>query len=243
MKKVIKSLIIWRIVSTCYFLLLFISILPILGLLQLLLDGVHIFEKSMIALTVRLVSSSLFFGLFTMCFRAILIRKSSSKTLRNPCKIKLNLHEQEKIVALLSKKIRLKNIDQNVWYGKENLKRSLRVFVFSLHEDDHKNDLSIAEEYVKRINEKTHFPTLIDKEMHQKMGRIQLFLYDEVPQAVLNRAARSAEDNIEQSEFLVNIFIGLNKGTLYIPYCCSRLIGVCRLYQYAIIRVGKWLNL
>lgn len=243
MKKVIKSLVIWRIASTCYFLLLLISILPIAILLQLLLDGVHIFEKSMIASTVSLVSSSLFFLIFTMYFRAFLIRKSSSKTLRNPCKIELNLHKEDEIVDLLSMKMRIKHIEKNVWYGKENLKRSLRVFAFSFCEDELNNDLSIAERYVKRINEKTHFPSIIDKDMHQKMGRVQLFLYNEVPQTVLNSAARNVEDNIEQSEFLVNIFINLTEGAVYIPFCCSRLLGVGRLYQYAINRVSAWLNI
>lgn len=243
MKSIKKSLIIWRILSGCYFVLIFLSILPIAVMLQQILGGVWLFEKSFLLSTAPLILSSMMFTFITVCFRAFLIKKSPRCILRSPCRIKMNLYREEDILSLLSKKVRIKRIDNICWYGKERLKRELRVLIFSLHEDDHNNDLSIAEQYVRRINEKTRFPTLIDKEMHQNMGRIQLFLYNEVPQMVLNSAARSVEDNIEQSEFLVNIFIGLNEGALYIPFCCSRLIGVGRLYQYAINRVAEWLNI
>ena len=243
MKRLYKSLILWRILSVCYFVLIFLSILPIGLLLQMLLEWEPLFERGVIKTVVSLILSSMLIGCITLCFRAVLIKRSSHNTFRSPCRILLYKHKKIDSLSLLEKKLELKRIAENCWFGKESYKRSLRVFVFLFHGQSLHNDLSIAEQLVNEINKKTYFPSLIDHEMHQKMGRIQFFIYDEVPPKIMETAARSAADNIERSEFLVNAFISLNEGALYIPYCCSRLLGGGKLYQYAVTRIQKWLDL
>lgn len=243
MRRLKADLILWRILSFCYCVLIFLSILPIAVLLQALLDGYPIFEKSRIATTVSLIGFAVISACITLSLRAALIRKSSRNTFKSPCKIALNVHNEEDFIALLKKGRKVRRIAENSWYGKERGSRDLRVFVFSTPERSQYSNLSFADSCVKMVNEKTKFPSLIDTDMHQHMGRVQLFLYDEIPQTVLNSAARSVEDNVEQSEFLVNLFVDLKKGMLYIPFCRSRLLGAGRLYQYAIKRVEKWLNL
>ena len=241
MKRLKRDLIIWRMLSSCYFVFIFLSALPVAVLLQDLLAGAKVFEKSRIITSVSLLSACVIFACITLCFRAFLIKMSSRNTYKNPCGIPLHIHNEMEFISLFGKKTRIKKIAHNCWYGKESGRRDLRVFVFEIHETSLGSTLNLANMYVKRVNEKTSFPSLIDKDMHQHMGRIQLFLYDDVPQIVLNSAARSVEDNIEQPEFLVNLFVGLKEGVLYIPFCRSRLLGVGRLYQYAINRVEEWL--
>lgn len=243
MKELKTDLIIWRTLSILYFVLIFLSVLPVAVLLQVLIDEYPMYTKKTIISIVALICSSVVFVVITLFFRKILIAKGSRNNYKSPCKIALFVHNEEDLLLLLTGQIRLDKIAENTYYGKENGRRNLRVFIFAIQNEFSCNDLSFAEPYVKKVNKATHFPALITTEMHQELGRIQFFLYDEVPKAVLELSAKRVEDCVEQSEFLINLFIDLKEGVLYVPFCRSRLLGVGRLYQYALDRVTEWLNL
>lgn len=242
MEKLNRTIALWRVMSVCYAVLIFLSFLPITPLLQLTLEGECILDKNWINTTGYLVLASLFFTFITLCLRTILIKRSSSNLYRSPCRIELALHNDDDVISLLGKSVRIEQIDDNCWFGEANKWRSLRLFVYSFKDYYHDADIKKAQEYVTRVNEKTGFPDNIDYEMHQKMGRVQLFLYDKVPKKVMDPVVMSVENCIRQPEFLVNVFIGMDDGVMYIPFCCSRIIGVGKLYQYAVSKIADWFD-
>ena len=143
MKKLKRSLVIWRILNRGLFFLFIASLIPLAILLQAWLDAKTVFAPPALFVVVGL---SLI--VFTICFYAILRKKSSQYMFRDPCEISLELHEKEKVISLLNEKMHMKAIAQDCWYGKERLRRQLRVFIFYIH-DGSPDCLSFADKYVK----------------------------------------------------------------------------------------------
>ena len=235
MKIIYRSLIIWRVLSALYCVLIFATVIPIAALLQAWLDNSSFFVPPAFFFWIVLPTAFV-----TVCLGAIL-KSSSQNTIRQPCKIRLGLYRQEEILSILAKKMRMKTVTKKCWYGKERRKRLLRVFVFLI---DEKTDyLRYADQCVEKVNEKTHFPSRFGLYDYGYRGRLQVFLYDEVPQSVLLSTAKTTEESIREPEFTVNLFVELNNGILYIPFCCSRVLGASMRYQYVIGRVAEWFDL
>ncbi len=154
----------------------------------------------------------------------------------------IDLYREEDILSLLNEKIGLEKVSDDCSYGKEKKSKDIRLFVFSFKDPDHDNDLQIAEDIVSELNEQ-HFPKRISMDMHHKIGRVQLFIYDKVPDNVMNSAIASVDDYIMQFEPCMNVFISTDEGAIYIPQCCSRDIVIAKLYQSLDERVEDWFDL
>ena len=242
MKKLKRILAVWQVLGSCYLFLVVLSMIPPAVLLQTLLKGYPIFSRGVVSTKV-FIAAELILVFTALSLRMILIKKSSHKTFRSPCEIILGLHKEEEIVSILREHICMKTLAEDCWYGKERLRRrQLRVFVFSFKEKELNNDLDYVDSCVKRVSEKTKFPSYLTVGESKKMGRIQIIIFDEVPPSVLHSIAVSTENNIEKPEYVVNILYGLNKGVLYIPFCCSHL-PIEHLYLYAVKRIAYWLKL
>lgn len=243
MNQLKNDLILWRVLSVCYLVCIIITIGFIGAILQCITDGYPLFSDGNIRRTMIMIGVGALFGIITVCVRLVLVRKSSVNFFKTPCEVKIPSHDEETFISMFSNKLKFEMVDEHVWYAERLGRRSLRVFVFSVQQDDMDDVFSYADACVETVNEQKCFPKLITFDMHQTLGRVQIFMFDSVPISLMKEAAKDVEDCIKQPEFLVNMFVGLQDGVLFIPYCRSRIIGVGRLYQYAVSRVGAWLGI
>lgn len=179
------------------------------------------------------------------------LKGTSEKIIRKPYIIKLGMYSKDEICSLLNKKLVFNTVAEDCMYASESSFRydlsiiDWRTFVFLFDEENQADGIDIAENYVKKVNELTRFKPAGRSRTIIFTQRIQLFIYNNVPQAVLDKAQESVYfDNI-QNDILTNFIIDLSEGVLYIPCLCTRSnVGLTHIpYLIAIKKVGKYLDL
>ncbi len=239
-----KILTLYRGLSSFYFVLWILSYIPMAAVLQGLLDtwkGTLSFDEIKTRIPI-LIAASLFFAAAALILRSVLVKKSSRNMSKSPYTAMIGLNREEDVLSLLNEKIGLEKVCDDCSYGIEKGSKNIRLFVLSFKNPDHDNDLQLAEDVIVGLNEQL-LPKRVSMDMHHKIGRVQLFIYDKVPDNVMNAAVANVEDYIKQFEPCANVFISTDEGAIYIPQCCSQEIGIAKLYLYLVERVEDWFDL
>lgn len=253
MKKIIKSIqrwiLLWDLRGIMFFCIIFLFgyyVVSIRDHLVLYEDNGKTIMLSDIFLILILISSAIF--LYAYIY---LVVGTSKRIIRKPYRIELGTHDKDEIFSLLNDKLQLKKVEEDCCYAEETIfiwwlfaVRAMRLFVF-LFEDNNDNGLDIANQYVKVVNEMTDFRPAPRVRTQITTFRNQIFIYDKLPETILEISQDNVErDNIE-NDILTNFFIDLSEGALYIPFLCTRTnVGLKhRTYLHAIKRVGEYLDL
>lgn len=179
------------------------------------------------------------------------LKGTSEKIIRKPFIVELGMHSKDEICSLLNKKLEFNVVAEDCMYASESAFRydlsiiDWRTFVFIFDKKNPADGTDIAEQYVKKVNELTRFKPAGRSRTMVYTQRIQLFIYNNVPQAVLDKVQESVYfDNIH-NDILTNFIIDLSEGLLYIPCLCTRsYVGFTHIpYLIAIKKVGKYLDL
>ena len=160
--------------------------------------------------------------LWTALYLNIIIRrlKKHVANSQEPWKIEVNIHNENELLNLLEKKMELTKIPEDCWYGKydQSGSKQWRFFAFAFENKPENDALKAAEEYVYKVNEMTTFTTYDSSKRGIQYGRMQIFIYDSVPQAMMEAAGKDAEMNIMHEERVVNLIVSLNEGVIYVPF-------------------------
>ena len=175
-----------------------------------------------------------------------LVKGTSKKIIKKPYKIELGIHDKDEIISLFKNKLQFTQVEDDCFYAlQSSIGLDWRVFVFLFEKNSQNNDLKTADQYVKKVNDMTGFKASpVARTMHYTQ-RANIFIYDKVPQTVLDKAQEDVEHNVWQSDSLTNYFIDLTEGTLYIPFLCTRSdVGIIYVtYLHSLKRVGEYLDL
>lgn len=182
-----------------------------------------------------------------------LVKGTSEKIVRKPYRIEIGIHDKDEIFKLLNSKLQLKKVEEDCWYAEETIIKigwifgvhGMRLFVFLFEENSQNNDLEIADQYVNKVNRMTNFKSAPRYRTSVYSERVQVCIYDKVPEAVLETAQDNVERDNTETDSLTNFFIDLSEGVLYIPFLCSQssVYAMYRQYRLTIKRVGEYLDL
>lgn len=210
-------------------------------------DHLVLYRGKTITITgIHLISSLLLIHIAIFLYCQIkLVMGTSKKVVRKPYKIELGLHSKDEICSILSKKLEFKTVAEDCMYAfVSTIGTDYRTFVFLFDEKNQIDGIEIADQYVKKVNDMTGFKphrTQADK----CTQRQQIFIYESVPQAVLDKVQESVYSDITQKDILTNFVIDLSEEVLYIPFLCTRAYvpAFYPNYRRAIEHVGRYLDL
>lgn len=160
--------------------------------------------------------------LWTALYLNLIIRrlKTHVANSREPWTIELNMHNENELLNLLEKKMELTKISEDCWYGKYDQLESKqwRFFAFAFENRLENDALKAAESCVYKVNEMTYFTTYDSSNRGIQYGRIQIFIYNTVPQEMMESLGKDAEMSIMLEERVVNLLVSLNEGVIYVPF-------------------------
>lgn len=163
-----------------------------------------------------------FIPVWAKLYRNLIIKRLKKYVVssQEPWKIECNIYSENELLNLLEKKMELTKISEDCWFGKYGQLRSKqwRFFAFAFKHSPDTDVLKTAEEYVYKVNEMTYFTTYDSSNQGKQYGRVQIFIRDTVPQEIIEATGRNAEMNIMLEERVVNLFVSLNEGIIYVPF-------------------------
>lgn len=206
-----RSLIIWESIAFVF------ALAPVAIKLSSASSGLPLFSES------RIVSTLIYFSISLVLVGigitlSVCQRKIKAKTDSMKCwEIDLSKHDESEILAVLENNLQLSRISEECFYGKHDYDDNWQVFVFSFKNNDHYNDLSKADQYIAEVSEMNGYS--IEKQIRRKklIARINVYIYDKIPETVLNSACESIENDVFRMKAILNVFISLDEGKLFIP--------------------------
>ncbi len=207
----------WRSRQRLKTLMFIMSLLPVCLGIQLLVDGYVGPEENKaakifvhFAIGIVLLCMGFF---FLISQRRIEARNKS----REYWKIDLGMHTENEIISLLEKRLQITEVSEECRYGKAVRNDNWQVYIFTFRNDDHYNDLMKVDYYYSKVNQMTGFSIENTIRNHEPSARLNIMIYDAMPQAFLKSICDRVTKDIVHRQSVLNVLISLEEETMYIP--------------------------